>query len=354
MSQSILKHCRLAGVSTCVPTSIVDNVEDTKEFPKDAIRKVVSIAGIARRRVSEGGICSSDLCFKAAEDLLDRLGWDKKSIEGLIFVTQTPDYFLPSTSSMIHKRLDLSSDCAAFDIGLGCSGYPYGLWMAAMMINSGHRRVLLLHGETPSRFTSPDDRTTVLLFGDAGSASAIERTDDLDAAPWYFILRSDGTGCEDLIIHAGGFRDRFNDDLRAHHLKMNGTNLFNFTIKRTPPLIRDTLELASLATDDIDYFVFHQSNRFIMKHLAKKCGLDSERVPMILDEFGNTGGPSIPLTITQAVCAKPRIGPLNLMTLGYGVGLSWGAGLVTLETEAVTTHSELSPDEVPDETLQQD
>jgi len=226
--------------------------------------------------------------------------------------------------------------------------------MAAMMINSGHNRVLLLHGETPSLFTSPDDRATVLLFGDAGSASAIERDDDSDATPWYFTLRSDGTGCEDLIIPAGGFRDRFNDDLRKHHLSMNGQNLFNFTIKRIPPLIRDTLELSGLSTDDIDYFVFHQSNRFIMKHLAKKCGLDGERVPMILGEFGNTGGPSVPLAITRGVCAKPRVGTLKLMTLGYGVGLSWGAGLVTLEAEAVTTHSELSPDEVCDETVQQD
>lgn len=344
MSQSVLENCRLAGVATCVPSKVVDNVADTPEFPKEDIKKVVSIAGVSRRHVSEGGLCSSDLCVKAAEDLLDQLGWERESVDGLVFVTQTPDYFLPSTSTTVHHRLGLSMECAAFDVGLGCSGYPYGLWMAAMMVNAGHQRVLVLHGETPSLFTHREDRATVLLFGDAGSASAVERKPDA-VNPWYFTLRSDGTGYQDLIIHAGGFRDRFGGDQREHYVHMNGSNIFNFTIKRTPPLIKDTLELAGRSADDIDYFVFHQSNRFIMKHLMKKCGLRPEQVPIILDEFGNTGGPSVPLAITKGVCSEERKDLASLMTLGYGVGLSWSAGLVDLDRDAVISHSELAEEE---------
>ena len=245
---------------------------------------------------------------------------------------------------MLHKRLGLSDRCAAFDIGLGCSGYPYGLWMAAMMINSGHKRVLLLHGETPSVFTSPDDRATYLLFGDAGTATAVEQTGS--GKPWYFTLQTDGQGYDDLIIPAGGFRDRFNTDSREHHLYMNGSNLFNFTIQRVPPLISDTLALAGSAVDDIDYFAFHQSNRFIMKHLMKKCGLAESQVPVILEDYGNAGGPSVALAITRGICTAPLASEVSVMTLGYGVGLSWSAGLVQLDADAVVAHSELSLEEM--------
>ena len=344
MSQSALGNCRIAGISTCVPERVFDNLKDATGFEEIELKKVISLAGVAKRHISDGRICSSDLCYKAAEDLIAKSGWEKDSIDGLIFVTQTPDYLLPSTSCMLHKRLGLSDKCSAFDIGLGCSGYPYGLWMAAMMINSGHKRVLLLHGETPSVFTSPDDRATFLLFGDAGTATAVEYVESEN--PWYFTLQTDGQGYADLIIPAGGFRDRFNADKREHHLYMNGSGLFNFTIQRVPPLISDTLEMANRAVEDIDYFAFHQSNRFIMKHLMKKCGLSESQVPVILEDFGNTGGPSVALAITQGACKTPGDAEVSIMLLGYGVGLSWSAGLVQLDPRAVILHSELSLDEL--------
>lgn len=343
MSQSTISHARIAGISTCVPEQVFDNLKDATGFEKTEIKKVVSLAGVSRRHISDGSICSSDLCFKAAQDLLDKLGWDKSSIDGLIFVTQTPDYYLPSTSCMLHKRLALSDNCAAFDVGLGCSGYPYGLWMASMMLNSGHKRVLMLHGETPSVFTSPDDRSTFLLFGDAGTATALEYEDS--ASPWYFTLQTDGQGYADLIIPAGGFRDRFNAEQREHHLYMNGSNLFNFTIQRVPPLINDTLEIANKTVEQVDYFAFHQSNRFIMKHLMKKCGLAEQQVPVILGDYGNAGGPSIALAITRGICNEPLSSSACIMTLGYGVGLSWSAGLIELDTQAVISHNELSVEE---------
>ena len=339
MSESVHHHCRLAGVSTCVPAKVFDNLEDTKGFPKDDIRKVVSMAGVKKRRVSDGTICSSDLCLNAARDLLSNLKWDAASVYALIFVTETPDFFLPPTSCLVHRDLGLPKSCATFDINLGCSGYPYAMWLASMMINSGQKRVLVLHGETPSLITSQDDKSTFMLFGDAGSATAVERNDD--AEPWWFNLQTDGSGYDDLIIEAGGFRQRFVDDDRKYYLKMDGTGLFNFTIQRVPPLINRTLEIAGLTVDDVDSYVFHQSNQFMMKHLVKKCGLPADKAPIILDEFGNCGGPSVPLTITQAVCKEPIQQKLLLMLLGYGVGLSWGAALVYIDPESKILHSSI-------------
>jgi 3-oxoacyl-[acyl-carrier-protein] synthase III len=298
------------------------------------------MAGVAERRVADAGLCSTDLCFDAAETLLESLRWPRESVDGLIMVTQTPDYFMPSSSCLLHKRLGLTDRCAAFDVGLGCSGYPYGLWLASMMARSGDvKRVLLLHGETPTHYAGESDRAVSLLFGDAGSATAIERNADA-AAAWYFTLQTDGSGFGDLIVNAGGFRDRFNRDSREHYVRMNGASIFNFTIKVIPPLIEDTLRLAGKSTDDVDYYLFHQSNAFIIRHLIRTCQLPADRVPIVLERFGNAGGPSVPLSITQGIGDTAGRGSLSVMLLGYGAGLSWGAALVELPAGVVIRHVE--------------
>lgn len=337
MSQSEIRNCRVAGISSCSPSKIYNNREDSTQFAKIDVEKVVSLAGIVERHICDDSTCSSDLCYKSAEDIIEKLGWDKDTIDGLIFITQSPDYFLPSTSCVLHERLGLPDNCAAFDIGLGCSGYPYGIWMAAMMLNSSHKRILVLHGETPSHFTSPDDKVTFLLFGDAGSATALEY-DENKNAPWHFTFGTDGKGFEDLIIYSGGFRKRFDENKRQHYLYMKGTNLFNFTIKKIPSLIQDTLNISDKKIEDIDYFIFHQSNKYMMKHLLKKCGIKEAQAPIILDRFGNTGGPSVPLTITQTLNNKLIDKPVSLMLLGYGVGLSWSAALLELDKHAIISH----------------
>jgi len=159
---------------------------------------------------------------------------------------------------------------------------------------------------------------------------------------WNFILRSDGSGCKDMIIEAGGFRNRFSDDARKHCIYMNGANVFNFTIKRLPDLIKETLQGSGLDQDGIDYFIFHQSNKYIINYLANKLKLPEGKVPLILGEFGNTGGPSIPLTITQGDLRRPQDRSLIMMLLGYGVGLSWGSALIALEPSAILKHTELA------------
>ena len=342
MAISQLTPPQLRGIVSSVPRRRFDNLTETIQFPKEDVEKVVRMAGVKSRRVADDNTCSSDLCRVAAAELLRALNWQPDSIDGLIFVTQSPDYFLPSTACLLHRSLGLSTHCAAFDLGLGCSGYPYGLSLATMMLQaSGYRRLLLLHGETPTRFSDQGDRSVALLFGDAGSATALE-TDPESAkrARWTFDLQTDGTGAEDLIIPGGGYRRRFPSDRRECFVNMNGANVFNFTIKRIPALIQSTLAAAQRSKAEIDYFIFHQSNQFIIKHLAKKESLPESRVPLTLGEFGSVGGPSIPLTLTQGALQRPSDRALNLLLLGYGVGLSWGSALIDLGPDAHLGHIE--------------
>ena len=343
MACTKIKGPRIAAIGTCVPQRRFDNILETKQFAEEEVKKVVALAGVKARRLAGDKVCSSDLCQAAADKILDSLGWKRDSVGALIMVTQSPDYLLPSTACVVHKRLGLSDECAAFDLGLGCSGYPYGLWLGAMMINTGEiQRVLVLHGETPSRFSDESDRSVSLLFGDTGSATALETPGPASSTNWFFKLHSDGAGFNDMIIEAGGFRNRFSDDPKKYCVRMNGASIFNFTIKRVPPLVSDTLKYSNTSLDEVDYYIFHQSNQFIIKHLMKKLKIPDGKVPMTLAEFGNTGGSSIPLTITKGDLVRPKDRSLKMMLLGYGVGLSWASALIDMGPDTILEHCEIS------------
>jgi 3-oxoacyl-[acyl-carrier-protein] synthase III len=343
MAITVTQAATISAICTCVPHRKFDNLTETTLFEPEEVQKVVRMAGVRSRFMADDSVCSSDLCTVAAENVIAALGWGRDSIDGLIMVTQTPDYFLPSTACVVHRRMGLKDSCAAFDVGLGCSGYPYGLWMAAIMLQGGgFRRILLLHGETPTRFSSNSDRSVALLFGDAGSATAVEAV-EIGASPkWVFSLHTDGTGAEDLIIEGGGFRDRFPEDKEKFFVRMNGGNIFNFTLKRVPPLIQETLAAAGEAMDDVDYFIFHQSNRFIMQHLAKKASIPKQKMPLTIEEFGSAGGPSVPLTITRGFLERPVDRALRMLLISYGVGLSWASALIDLAPTALLHHIQLS------------
>ncbi len=331
---------RLAGVASAVPAHCRAVAAEAGIFGADEVARVSQASGVSNRHVVNNGICASDLCLPCAERVLAELGWERESIGLLLFVSQTPDYILPATACTLHARLGLSRACAAFDVALGCSGYTYGLWLASSLLAAGAgKRALVLVGDTISRLTSPHDRSVALLFGDAGTATALES--EPGAPPLFFALGTDGSGAEHLMVPAGGFRHprtgftpvrtvRENGNVRSDEdVFMNGGEIFAFTIKTVPAVIQSALQSAGWAPADVDAFVFHQANRFMLQHLAKRLRIPDSKLVLTLEDFGNTSSASIPLSMTVGLRERLSSTPLRLVLAGFGVGFSWGSMAVT-------------------------
>lgn len=334
----------LRGIVSAAPKRTVDNAIFAERFGEAAVAEVVKMIGVEQRRIADPDQTTADLCFEAAKVLIERLDWAADSIDGLIFVSQTPDYRLPATACSLHGRLGLSPHCQAFDVSLGCSGYVYGLWLAATLVRAGLRRVLVLAGDTASRLVDPNDRSTAILFGDAGSATAVEA--DSAAPTMHFRLGSDGDGARHLIVPEGAYRngetdDRWAEDSDPSCLYMDGAEVFAFTLRAVPKLVRDTLDDAGLAPGDVDAYALHQANRFMLRHLAKKIGAGEDRVPINIERFGNTTSATIPLLLTTSLAARLTSAPSRVMLVGFGVGFSWGA--VLIETTALAVAETIEP-----------
>lgn len=332
---------RIAGIACAIPNESESVEELALAFGQDEAQKTAKTVGVQKRHIAADTICSSDLCYAAASRLLQELEWKAESIETLLFVSQTPDYVLPATSCVLHGRLGLASHCASLDINLGCSGYVYGLWVATKMARAqGAGRTLLLVGDTPSKFICAEDRSVVPLFGDAGSATAIEA--DEEGGPLLFDLGTDGSGAEHLIIRAGGFRERSSEATRlvterpdgcrrsAECLEMNGGEIFNFSLDRVPPMVRGLAEEAYGSLEGVDYVVLHQANLFMLQYLAKRLKLPREKMPLSLEQYGNTSSATIPLTMATSLRETLQGRRNKLILAGFGVGLSWGG--VAMET----------------------
>jgi 3-oxoacyl-[acyl-carrier-protein] synthase-3 len=315
-------------VVACVPPRLIENAHFLDRFG-DKVHDVVKMTGVQTRHWVEDGVTTSDLCAAAAERLLDRLGWEKDSVDGLIFVSQTPDYRLPATSCVLQDRLGLRTGILAFDVSLGCSGYPYSLWLAMMMVQTGAaKRILLAVGDTSSIMNDSDDRGTALLFGDAGTVTAVEATSP-DSDPAHFILGTDGEGGDNLIVAEGAFRKREAtgklEGRQLDKLFMDGGEVFNFTLKAVPALVKDTMTAAGNAVGDYDMFLLHQANAFMIRHLAKKAKLPPEKVPINIDRYGNTSSATLPLLMATDVADELMSGDRQVAMFGFGVGYSWAA-----------------------------
>lgn len=340
---SIFQQLRIAGIASALPENKCTYTDDTSHFSAEELTKIACSTGVKQRYIVNNQ-CTSDLCFAAAEQLLADKPEYRDTIDVMLFITQTPDYILPATSCVLQHRLNLPKTCAAFDVNLGCSGYVYGLWMAANFLNNpAVRRVLLLVGDTVSRVVSPRDRSVMSLFGDAGTATVLER-EDVGAEPWFFALGTDGGGHDHLKIPAGGFRyplneqakqprQKENDNVRSDaDLYMNGAEIFAFTLREIPSLVNETLKLAQWSMDDVDACVFHQANEFMLQHLMKRLKIPPEKFILTLDKFGNTSSASIPLSISDKLASRIK-NPYRLLLAGFGVGFSWAAAAVSLDAK---------------------
>lgn len=328
-----IKSVKIAGMSACVPKTIEENNELSILSAEEAGRLIAS-TGIERKRKAGKGVCASDMCHRAAAALIEELGWEKDEIECLVFVSQTPDYYLPPTSCILQDRLGLSRNCYTLDVSLGCSGWVYGLsTICALLAGGNMKKGLLLAGDT-SFMNSPGDKSTYPLFGDAGTATAIEF--DPLAGGLRFSLGTDGSGYEAIIIPDGGARNPANihsfdmeqaepgiERCRLNTI-LEGMDVFSFGMSRVPEAVEQTLAHYVIDKDVVDYFVFHQANLFLNEKIRKKLQLPEEKVPYSLRNFGNTSSATIPLTMITELGQEMRNGNLNFVACGFGVGLSWG------------------------------
>jgi 3-oxoacyl-[acyl-carrier-protein] synthase-3 len=312
-------------------------------YDEKSLKRLKRSMGFESRYVlSDDSVCTSDLCLASAEKIFEGLDIGPESIDALIMVTQTPDYRAPSSAIIMQHRLGLTEDTIAYDINLGCSGFINGLFTAYSMINSGLGRVLLCVGDVASRFAYERDRNLTPLMGDAGSAVLIERG---GGSRSYFLLRSDGSGYRHLIIPDGGCRRPFSKESlelrvsqdgsvrRDMDMYMNGAEIFNFTIKVVPTMFDELLEFAGMGKEDMDYFVLHQANRYILRNIAKRLGVSEDRLPMdTVSIYGNQNSASIPGTINAFLSDSYSNSSLRSIFAGFGIGLSWGACIVDTES----------------------
>lgn len=329
----------ISAMAAAIPHTIIKNYEYTRYFPENEVKEVVDKIGVTERRFVDEKTCSSDLCFAAANKLIEDNHIDRSEIDLLVFVSQTADYRMPATSIILQHRLGLPDTTIAFDVSLGCSGYIYGLSIVySFMQQKGIRKALLLDGETRSKVYSPKDRKTAFLFGDAGTATLIEKNECFGKS--YFSLNSDGSR-EDLIkINGGGYRnpssietlkekvvDEYGNMRSDEQGYMNGGDVFNFVIREIPKDIKKILEYSHTEKDEADYYVLHQANKFINSYLAKKLKLDESKIPSSIEKYGNTSSVSVPLTIISELQEKLK-GNKKLLLSAFGVGMTWASAVI--------------------------
>lgn len=327
----------IKAISYYTPNQVLTNEDLVHEFPEWTVEKVASKVGIHQRHIASANETAGDMALLAAEKLFEEHKIDRNDVDFVLLCTQSPDYFLPSTACILQNKLGLRQDIGAFDFNLGCSGFVYGLSVAKGLIAAGiAKNILLLTSETYTKYLHPKDKGNRTIFGDAASATLISTTGFAEIGD--FVLGTDGLGYEQLIVKSGAARtpqalndiqyDENNNPTSSDHLFMNGPDIFTFTIERVPTMIRDLLEKSGLTKDDINLFVPHQANLYILEFLRKKMKIEKDKYYINLANFGNTVSSTIPIALCEALKENKLHG--NILLAGFGVGLSWGATVIKL------------------------
>ncbi len=332
-----LKTVSIRHIQSVVPEKIVNNSD--LNFDEDLKTKIIKSTGVEKRHVLHSNQTLVELYIAAAQQTLEKLDWSVESINGIIVVSQTHEYKLPSTACVLHGLLNLSQDAFGFDIGMGCSGYLYGLYSGASTIslaNGAIERVLVFVGDAIGTLCYSRNKSTTFLFGDAATCTALEY--DSQAVTIPFLFKTDGKGYSHIIVEHGGLKHPIDESSYVEYedtegninikscLSMNGAEVFNFTLMNIPDLIEETIEFAGIKKERVDAYCFHQANKFMIDFLSTKSKV-TEKTPINLDAFGNTSCASIPLLICDKPdrCLKPYV-----MLIGFGVGFSMGTAIVDL------------------------
>ncbi len=322
----------IKGISYYLPEKVLTNEDLSKDFPEWSIEKIVSKVGIRQRHIAGEGETAGDMAKKAAKNLFNEYSIEPSEIDFLLLCTQSPDYFIPTTACILQDKLRIPIKSGALDFNLGCSGFVYGLALAkGLIIGEIAKNVLLITSETYSKHIHPADKGNRTIFGDAATATLLS-TDGF-AEIGNFILGTDGSGAENLIIKTGALRhpEKANDlildeggsIISSDHLFMNGPEIFNFTFELVPPLVDDTLRVNHVEKDEIDLFVFHQANKYMLNTLRKLNGIDIDKFYYCMENFGNTVSSTIPLALKEAQKDSSIKERNKVLIAGFGVGYSW-------------------------------
>jgi 3-oxoacyl-[acyl-carrier-protein] synthase III len=321
------RSAAIRAVATTVGDQLVRFADEASSMgltEGEVVRLQRSI-GLDQRYIVSGEDTTADLCAHSAERVMAGCGVSPADLDGLIFVSQTPDYAAPATAISLQHRLGLPINSMAFDIRLGCSGFVYGLAVAYGLIEGGLNRILLCVGDVASKMVNPSDHAIAPIMGDAGSAILIERS----ASSSLFQLYSDGSGARALIIPNSGLRRTSVDEGLSATMQMDGASVFNFTLQRVPGMINQLLETTGKQPEDIDYFVLHQPNKYILKNIQKRLKIEDAKMPSATQSrFGNQNSASIPGTISGFLSDDFSSRSLTSVFAGFGIGLSWGAALI--------------------------
>lgn len=339
MAKTTFSDISIKGIAGVVPKTRVDNMKAHPELTDSDKAKIIKLTGIREYRKAGKEICASDLCRKAAEILFEKLSITSSTIDAILFISQTPDYRLPSTACLLQNILSCPTSTLAFDINLGCSGFVYGLYTACSLIQGGGlKRVLLLCGDTQTKLCYEEDKNVNSILGDAGTAIIVEA--DSGAQEIKICLMTDGSRYDKLMVPAGGFRMPSTDGTRKiikqpdggirslDYIFMDGIEIFNFSVTDVVASIKSFMTEENIDVADMDYLILHQANKFMTDKISKKLRFPPEKTLYSLEEFGNTSCASIPLTIAKHFSEKIQNGQKRCMLSGFGVGLSWGVAEV--------------------------
>lgn len=326
----------IKDIAYYLPAQVLTNEQIAAEFPEWSAEKVANKVGITERHIAAPDETATDMAYQAAERLFAQ-GVDRASIDFVLLCTQSGDYFLPSSACILQDRLGLSKNCGALDFNLGCSGYEYGLAIAKGLIVAGiSKNILLLTSETYTKYLHPQDKGNRTIFGDGASATLVSTEGFAEIGE--VVLGTDGSGAENLIVRSLGARHkeqlhdlRINEEeglVSGDHLYMHGGNVFNFTADVVPPMVEELLQKSGLAQDEIDLWVFHQANKYMINYLRKLLDIDKERFYIYMEHVGNTVSSTIPIALVEARKENKLHG--NVLLAGFGVGLSWGGVMLRI------------------------
>ena len=336
-----MKKAAIQAIEYYLPAKKLTNDELAIAFPEWPAEQIFNKTGIRTRHIAADDETAADLATMAAKQLFEKGKCAPEDIDMLLLCTQAPDFPLPTSACVIQNKLDIPTSAGALDFNLGCSGYVYGLSLAKGLIESGSaQNVLLLTGDTYSKFMHAEDKNVRTIFGDAGTATLIQGVESAEDLIGPFTFGTDGAGADKLIVKVGGARYRDEesysqqggvkreDGLSQNALFMDGPSIFSFTLRVVPKMLKALYETSGLTQDDIDLFVFHQANQFMLDNLRRQSKIPEEKFILDLEEIGNTVSSTIPITLANAQRKALLKANQTAMLVGYGVGLSWAACLI--------------------------